>query len=101
MNWQTYGILVIFGLFVLLLIFKPNLSCFGRTVRSPFYPMFRKRKQKKIEAEDYGFHLVEDPKEKRFKKKREPIKTEDYGFHLEEEKEKLPPEGQGKESERN
>lgn len=76
MSWKIYGILVIFGLFVLLLIFNPNLSCFGRKIRSPFYPVFRKRRQKKI-------------------------KTEDYGFNFEEDREKFPPEGQGKESERN
>jgi hypothetical protein len=62
MNWGIYGILVIFGAFILLLIFNPNLSCFGRKVRSPFYPLLRKRKKKKIRTEDYGFHLVDEEK---------------------------------------
>lgn len=101
MSWKIYGILVIFGLFVLLLIFNPNLSCFGRKIRSPFYPVFRKRRQKKIKTEDYGFHLVDNPQEKKFRRKKETIKTEDYGFNFEEDREKFPPEGQGKESKRN
>lgn len=101
MSWKIYGILVIFGLFVLLLIFNPNLSCFGRKIRSPFYPVFRKRRQKKIKTEDYGFHLVDNPQEKKFRRKKETIKTEDYGFNFEEDREKFPPEGQGKGSERN
>lgn len=58
MAWGTYGILIVFGAFILLLIFSPNLSCFGKRVKSPLYPFFRKKK-KKIKAEDYGFHLVD------------------------------------------
>jgi hypothetical protein len=38
------------------------MSCFGRRVKSPFYPLFRKKKLKD-EA------------------KKTPPKTEDYGFH--------------------
>lgn len=101
MNWGMYGILIVFGLFVILLIFNPNLSCFGRAIKSPLYPLFRKKSRKKIKTEDYGFHLVNDPQEKRTTGKREKIKTEDYGFRLEEDKTKLHPEGQGKESESN
>lgn len=100
MNWGIYGILIIFGLFVLLLIFNPNLSCFGRTIRSPFYPIIRKRRQKKIKTEDYGFHLVDGPKEKRPQGKRAPIETEDYGFNLVEDKENPTPQGEGEKSER-
>ncbi|HMA53006.1 MAG TPA: hypothetical protein VKT17_00995 [Acidobacteriota bacterium] len=61
MKWSTTAILVIFAAFVLLLILNPNMSCFGRRIKSPFYPLFRKKK-KKAEA------------------KKPPPKTEDYGF---------------------
>jgi hypothetical protein len=57
MNFAIYGILIIFGLFIILLIFNPNLSCFGRRVKSPFYPLLRKKKQKEVKTEDYGFDL--------------------------------------------
>lgn len=62
MKWSTTAILVIFAAFVLLLILNPNMSCFGRRIKSPFYPLFRKRKQNKEEAG------------------KKPSKTEDYGF---------------------
>lgn len=63
MSWGTTAILVIFAAFVLLLILNPNMSCFGRRIKSPFYPLFRK-KRLKAEAEA----------------KKKPPKTEDYGF---------------------
>jgi hypothetical protein len=63
MRWSTTAILVIFAAFVLLLILNPNMSCFGRRIKSPFYPLFRKRRmkdqdgaQKPPKTEDYGFH---------------------------------------------
>jgi hypothetical protein len=62
MKWSTTAILVVFAAFVLLLILNPNMSCFGRRLKSPFYPLFRKRKLKEEEA------------------KKNPPKTEDYGF---------------------
>ena len=46
MKWSTTAILVIFAAFVLLLILNPNMSCFGRRIKSPFYPLFRKKKKK-------------------------------------------------------
>ena len=61
MKWSTTAILVIFAAFVLLLILNPNMSCFGRRIKSPFYPLFRKRKMRE-EAQ------------------KKPPKTEDYGF---------------------
>jgi hypothetical protein len=89
MSFGLYAILILFGLFVLLLIFNPNLSCFGRTIRSPFYPLLRKKKKKKrTKAEDYGFRLGDEPKsqqpvkEREPEKKKKPIRTEDYGFSL-------------------
>jgi hypothetical protein len=62
MKWSTTAILVVFAAFVLLLILNPNMSCFGRRLKSHFYPLFRKRKLKEEEA------------------KKRPPKTEDYGF---------------------
>jgi len=63
MNIGTVGILVVLAAFVLLLIINPNMSCFGRKIRSPFYPLFRKKKRRR-EGEEA----------------RKPPKTEDYGF---------------------
>lgn len=68
MNWGLYGILIIFVLFALLLIFNPNISCFGRSLKSPLYPFFRKKKKKKIKFEDYGFSLTDDVSEKNSEK---------------------------------
>jgi len=95
MNWRIYIILVIFLLFFIILILNPNLSCFGRRIRSPLYPLFR-RKKKKIRTESYGFSLVDEKERKRIEIKRpriesvekEPaakkraLKIEDYGFSL-------------------
>ena len=101
MSFGLYAILILFGLFVLLLIFNPNLSCFGRTIKSPFYPYFRKKKKRRIKAQDYGFHLVDHVKSeesarerKEQKGEKKPIKTEDYGFKLTDDREQSPSEGQ-------
>jgi hypothetical protein len=62
MNWAFYGLLVIFGAFIILLVFNPNLSCFGKRLRSPFYPLYRKKRMDQdaaAKAEDYGFHLTD------------------------------------------
>jgi len=96
MNWGTYGILIAFGLFVLLIIFNPRISCFGKRIRSPFYPLLRKKSRKKSrkkappQAQDYGFRLAEGgvkeaPKEAAGAaggKKKAVKKTDDYGFRL-------------------
>jgi hypothetical protein len=88
MNWGTYGILIAFGLFVLLMIFNPRISCFGKRIRSPFYPLLRKKARKKAPppAEDYGFHLTEGESKDGAKPPtggRKAVKeTEDYGFRL-------------------
>lgn len=63
MSWTTTGVLIIFAAFVLLLILNPNMSCFGRRIKSPFYPLLRKRRLKARSEED-----------------QQPPKTEDYGF---------------------
>ena len=69
MNWGVTGLLILFGAFVLLLIFNPNLSCFGKRLKSPFYPLYRRKKHardeealkaKRIRTEDYGFKLSDD-----------------------------------------
>lgn len=96
MKLALYGILVILALFIVLMVFNPNLSCFGRRLKSPLYPVLRKRKQsqKKMKTVDYGFDLG-NPGEKKahgtkqqkpILQKRGPTKqniaTEDYGFDL-------------------
>ena len=91
MNWGVYGILIIFGLFVLLMVFNPRLSCFGRMIKSPLYPLLRK-KSKRRKTEDYGFHIVDDDSKDTVKKGRpgnikkeeadKKKKADDYGFHL-------------------
>lgn len=60
MKWTTTAILIVFAAFVLLLILNPNMSCFGRRIKSPFYPLFRKKKiaeakKKPPKTQDYGF----------------------------------------------
>ena len=98
MNIGLYGILILFGAFILLLIFNPNLSCFGRTIRSPFRPLLRKRKSRPLKTEDYGFDLggssskkISETKKVQSKPstvKKPSVKTEDYGFRLVEDKDK-------------
>ena len=96
MKLALYGILVILALFIALMVFNPNLSCFGRKLKSPLYPVLRKKKQaqKKVKTMDYGFDLG-NPGEKKDREtyQRKPalqkrgatkqnITTEDYGFDL-------------------
>ena len=93
MSWGAYAILVIFGAFVLLLILNPNMSCFGKRVKSPFYPLKRKKALKK-KMMDYKFNLVDGPgrkteapgqgeqDKKAADKKASGKKTDDYGFRL-------------------
>jgi hypothetical protein len=88
MNWGTYGILIAFGLFVLLMIFNPRISCFGKRIRSPFYPLLRKKARKKapLPTQNYGFHLSEGESKDAARPpagdKKAVKKTEDYGFRL-------------------
>ena len=79
MSWGIYGILVIFGLFVFLLILNPNLTCFGRRLKSPLYPVLRKKKRKR-KTEDYGFKLVNDGIKLEAKEKKQKMKEGAYGF---------------------
>ena len=102
MNWMTYGIIIIFAAFVILMILNPKLSCFGKKLASPLYPLTRQRKkrQRKLKTEDYGFHLDDSgegiPSMKRKKEdeelfldqfKHKKIKTKSYGFSLTDESE--------------
>jgi hypothetical protein len=98
MNWATYGIIIIFGAFLILMILNPNLSCFGRKIMSPLYPVLRhkKKSQRRIKTQDYGFKLSDDGERSihpgqrgdedeelflsQFKDKK--YKTKDYGFNL-------------------
>ena len=98
MNWATYGVIIIFGAFVILMILNPNLSCFGRKIKSPFYPLLRRKTkpQRRIKTRDYGFKLSEEGNKPiqrgqkigeeeelfldQFKDKK--YKTRDYGFKL-------------------
>ncbi len=75
MSFGAYGLLVIFGLFILLLAVNPKLSCFGKRIASPFYPLARKRRLRKKagEAGKTGGEEGENAPRK---------KTEDYGFRL-------------------
>ena len=79
MDWRIYGIIIIFGLFVLALIFNPNLSCFGKRLKSPLYPLFRKKKRK-LKTEDYGFFLVDKRAKAKTREKKKKPKIEDYGL---------------------
>ncbi|NPV81999.1 MAG: hypothetical protein HPY46_00205 [Candidatus Aminicenantes bacterium] len=84
MSWTIYAILIIFGLFIILMIINPNLSCFGRRIRSPFYPVTRKKKMRAV-SRDYKFELgtpgaKPGPAQQPDQAKKP--KAEDYGFKL-------------------
>lgn len=111
MNIGLVLLIVVFIAFILILVFNPNLSCFGKRLRSPFYPLRRRRllankEKKEIKTADYGFRLVEGEESKGETTKAEKVdssvmkepsrtipekgqvssrkskKTEDYGFKL-------------------
>jgi len=71
MNIGVIGILVVFGVFLVLLATNPRLSCFGRKLASPFYPLFRRKRMEEEKKRVYKDHLKD-------------IKTADYGFKLDE-----------------
>jgi hypothetical protein len=95
MKFGAYGFLIIFAAFVLILMINPKLSCFGKRLKSPLYPVFRRKRMareqelnrrarlKQIKTDDYGFKLVDDsdkPADPAKAKAKE--KAEDYGFKL-------------------
>ncbi len=69
MNIGVIGILVVFAVFIVLIAANPRLSCFGRKIASPFYPLFRRKRMADEKRRQYQDHLRN-------------IKTEDYGFKL-------------------
>jgi len=91
MKWGATGFLILFAAFILVLIFNPNLSCFGKRLRSPFYPISRRRArgagpEKKVRTTDYGFHPGGDepgaPKAPTAAQAEAQKKARDYGFKL-------------------
>ncbi|MFO7866392.1 MAG: hypothetical protein R6V02_06225 [Candidatus Aminicenantes bacterium] len=97
MSIWLYAGIIIFALFIILLFVNPSLSCFGKRVKSPFYPLIRRRRLKKkakvAQTEDYGFNLVKEEERKRSRidkvemkksrsRKEKKLETEDYGFSL-------------------
>ena len=91
MNLGTYGILIALAAFIVLMILNPRLSCFGKRITSPLYPLLRKRQKRgpaKVPTEDYGFKLSENPppatgtRRPEDKKPKADKKTDDYGFRL-------------------
>lgn len=77
MSWSIYAIIIIFAAFILILFLNPNLSCFGKRIRSPFYPLFR-RKKKKLKTDDYGFNLVDEEDKKKAEMLKQKMKAESY-----------------------
>ncbi|MBN2200000.1 MAG: hypothetical protein JW747_09165 [Candidatus Aminicenantes bacterium] len=77
MNWGFIGLLVVFALFILLLFTNPKLTCFGKRITSPLYPILRRRKRKR--RDDAG-----PPAPSREGGEKEPQEkpVEDYGFKL-------------------
>jgi hypothetical protein len=95
MNIGIYGILIIFAAFIILMAVNPRLSCFGKKLKSPFYPFFRRKKLAeendrrrrerlaKIKTEDYGFILDDSAGRPKIPDSApEAKKGEDYGFKL-------------------
>ncbi|MDD8025253.1 MAG: hypothetical protein PHI34_01980 [Acidobacteriota bacterium] len=94
MNIGAYGILIIFGLFIILLVRNPNLSCFGKKLKSPFYPILRRKRmqreaeaaklerRKNLKTADYGFHLETPGAPGKDGSPEAQKKAEDYGFKL-------------------
>jgi hypothetical protein len=92
MKFGAYGFLIIFGAFILLLMFNPKMSCFGKRLKSPFYPILRRKRmareeeinrqnrKKQIKADDYGFKLTDGDRPAVSGQAKD--KAEDYGFKL-------------------
>jgi hypothetical protein len=77
MNWGFIGLLVVLALFVILLVVNPKLSCFGKRIASPLYPVFRGRKRKRAALAQPAVPPQQGPAGKGPEK---PV--EDYGFKL-------------------
>lgn len=85
-NIGVYGLGIVLAAFILLLIFNPNLSCFGRKIKSPFYPLLRRRKPAAKKLTDYKFNLTDEAGRRQppaaVGPEKEAKKTDDYGFRL-------------------
>jgi len=77
MNWGFIGLLVVFVLFIILLFTNPKLTCFGKRITSPLYPILRRRKRKK---RDPGG--PPDPHKEGGEREPPEKPVEDYGFKL-------------------
>ena len=83
MSWGAYGVLIIFGVFIVLMIINPNLSCFGKRIKSPFYPLIRKKQMKKRSADPHLRRATGNGRNETERDQKESSKkTEDYGFRL-------------------
>ena len=77
MNWGFIGLLVVFALFIILLFTNPKLTCFGKRITSPLYPILRRRKRKERDAGG-----PPDPRGEGGERKPPEKPVEDYGFKL-------------------
>jgi len=82
MNIGIYGLIIVFAAFIILLIINPNLSCFGKRLKSPFYPLLRKKK--KAWSRSHGTHPADgqQPGESPAAAQKPEKPVEDYGFRL-------------------
>jgi hypothetical protein len=83
MSWGVYGILIVFAALIVLMIVNPNLSCFGRRIKSPFYPLLRKRRAR-TRAAAHPLKPGERPagKADAAGQRTAADKADDYGFKL-------------------
>jgi Sec-independent protein translocase protein TatA len=97
MNIGVVGILLVFAVFIVLIATNPRLSCFGKKIASPFYPLFRRKRMareselrrkerlKQMKTEDYGFRLDEageGPSEISEKARKKAKTADEYGLKL-------------------
>ena len=94
MNIGVYGLLFVFAAFIILLIRNPSMSCFGKKLRSPFYPLLRRKRmardaertkearRKTLATSDYGFKLGQEGGPRTAVSPEAKAKAEDYGFKL-------------------
>ncbi len=79
MNIGLIGLIVVFAAFILLLIINPRLSCFGKRITSPLYPLMRKRRLSSRPG-----HKAPGQQPAPGEAPKPGPRTEDYGFHLDE-----------------
>lgn len=85
MNIGFYGLIVIFAAFIILLIINPRLSCFGKRVTSPLYPLMRRSKSRDSRHGRRAAAPGTPGRPEAPGKTKKPGKAaEDYGFHLDE-----------------